>query len=70
MSNNAQVDVFQFALIVADFDEAIDYYSTCLDSIQLRIPTWERKAMGASCPLGIQLFLLLAKAKKKIRPDT
>ena len=27
MSNNAQLDVFQFALLVADYDEAIDYYT-------------------------------------------
>ena len=71
MSNNAQVDVFQLALIVADFDEAIDYYTTCLDSIQLRIPTWAKKSDGCELPPRDPAVLCYwQRLRKKIRPDT
>ena len=66
MSNNAQLDVFQFALIVADYDEAIDYYTNVLgfnlveDTDLGKGKRWVRVA-----PAGSSCSLLLAKAKNE-----
>ena len=63
MSNNAQLDVFQFALLVADYDEAIDYYTNVLgfnlveDTDLGKGKRWVRVA-----PAGSSCSLLLAKA--------
>ena len=66
MSNNAQLDVFQFALLVADYDEAIDYYTNVLgfnlveDTDLGKGKRWVRVA-----PSGSSCSLLLAKAKNE-----
>ena len=66
MSNNAQLDVFQFALLVADYDEAIDYYTNVLgfnlveDTDLGKGKRWVRVA-----PAGSSCSLLLAKAKNE-----
>ena len=66
MSNNAQLDVFQFTLIVADYDEAIDYYTNVLgfnlveDTDLGKGKRWVRVA-----PAGSSCSLLLAKAKNE-----
>ena len=66
MSNNAQLDLFQFALLVADYDEAIDYYTNVLgfnlveDTDLGKGKRWVRVA-----PAGSSCSLLLAKAKNE-----
>ena len=66
MSNNAQLDVFQFALLVADYDETIDYYTNVLglnlveDTDLGKGKRWVRVA-----PAGSSCSLLLAKAKNE-----
>ena len=66
MPDNAHLDIFQFALLVSDYDEAIDYYTGTLgfdlleDTDLGNGKRWVRVA-----PSGSSCALLLAKAKNK-----
>lgn len=66
MPNNAQLDIFQFALLVSDYDEAINYYTRVLGFDLLEDTDlgggkrWVRVA-----PAGSSCSLLLAKAKNE-----
>ena len=66
MSNNAQLDVFQFALLVADYDEAIDYYTNVLGlNLVEDTDLGKRKRWVRVAPAGSSCSLLLAKAKNE-----
>lgn len=66
MPDNAQLDIFQFALLVSDYDEAIHYYTGVLGFDLLEDTDlgggkrWVRVA-----PTGSSCSLLLAKAKNE-----
>ena len=66
MSNNAQLDVFQFALLVADYDEAIDYYTNVLGfNLVEDTDLGKGKRWVRVTPAGSSCSLLLAKAKNE-----
>ena len=64
MPDKARLDVFQFALLVSDYDEAIDYYTETLEFELLEdTDLGNGKRWVRVAPAGSSCSLLLAKAK-------
>lgn len=66
MPDSSKLDIFQFALLVSDYDEAIDYYTKVLG-----FELFEDTDLGSGkrwvrvAPAGSTCSLLLAKAKNE-----
>ena len=66
MPDNAQLDIFQFALLVSDYDEAVQYYTKVLGFDLLEdTDLGSGKRWVRLAPSGSNCSLLLAKAKNE-----
>jgi len=66
MPDNVQLDIFQFALLAPDYDEAIDYYTEVLGFDLLEdTDLGSGKRWVRVAPTGSSCSLLLAKAKNE-----
>ena len=71
MPDNAHLDIFQFALLVSDFDEAFDYYTEILGFDPLEdTDSGSGKRWVRVAPARSSCSLLLTKAKNEDQPNT
>ena len=71
MPDNAQLDIFQFALLVSDYDEAIQYYTKVLGFDLLEdTDLGSGKRWVRVAPRDLIALCYWQKLKPRFRPDT
>ncbi len=71
MPDNAHLDIFQFALLVSDYDEAIDYFTEILGFDLLEdTDLGSGKRWVRVAPAGTSCFCYWQKLRTRIKLDT